>query len=197
MMKKILCALKQRVMYYFLRRKKVNAKKSAYIKRPYAIAGGQYITVGEDVSIDAYAKLNCFDHYAGENYHPSVEIGDRVWSNRFLTILSAGKLRIGHDTFIGSHVLITNENHGIVPGEISYGLQALTTSPVEIGHHCWIGDHSVILPGVTIGEYCVIGAGSVVTKSIPPFCIAVGNPARIVKHWSENEQCWVKVNEEK
>jgi acetyltransferase-like isoleucine patch superfamily enzyme len=57
-----------------------------------------------------------------------------------------------------------------------------TQKPVNIGKYCWIGAGTIILPGVKIGDFSIIGAGSVVVRDIPPYSIAVGNPARVIKH---------------
>ena len=69
----------------------------------------------------------------------------------------------------------------------------LTTKAIRIGNNCWIGDHVSILPGVTVGDYTIIAAGSVVTKSIPGYCIAGGNPARIIKKWNHSLSEWERM----
>jgi acetyltransferase-like isoleucine patch superfamily enzyme len=66
---------------------------------------------------------------------------------------------------------------------------------VRIEKGCWIGEKVIILPGVNIGKRSIIGAGSVVTKSIPEYSIAVGNPARVIKTWNKDKKQWVKENE--
>ncbi len=63
---------------------------------------------------------------------------------------------------------------------------------MKIGNNCWIGEKSIILPGVILGDFCVVGAGSVVTKSAPDYCMLVGNPARIIKRYDFSTHSWVK-----
>ena len=63
--------------------------------------------------------------------------------------------------------------------------------PVSIGRGCWIGEHVVIMPGVTIGEFSIVGANSVISTDIPPRSIAVGSPGKVVKTWSEKDSQWV------
>lgn len=190
MIRRLLSRIKHRFNLYLIKQKKIRIGNDSLIKSPYEIYGGNNIIIGEHVSIQQYSKLCCFDKYAGKEYKPEILIGNNVFSNRFLTILSAGKISIGDDTFLGSHVLISNENHGTNPEYGCYGLQELSVSDVTIGKNCWIGDHCVILPGVAIGDYSIIGAGSIVTKSVPPYTIAVGNPARIIKQWDVTAKTW-------
>jgi lipopolysaccharide O-acetyltransferase len=193
MIKKKLYSIKHFFDHIFLERTGISIKKDSYIKRPYTIEGGKYIQIGSNVSIREYSKLACYDKYAGKAYKPTIIIGNSVFANRFFTVLSAGELVIGNNTFLGSYVSITNENHGTMPDDICYGLQPLTTKPVKIGSNCWIGDHATILPGVCIGDYSIIAAGSVVTKTIPSYCIAAGNPAKIIKCWNKELHCWERV----
>jgi len=108
--------------------------------------------------------------------------------------LGGGKIDIGTNVLIASHVLITSENHSIDPEcNIEYMNQPLLCSDVKIEDGCWIGEKVCILPGVTIGKKSVIGAGSVVTKNIPAYCIAVGNPARIIKKYDFDSHKWIKI----
>ena len=92
---------------------------------------------------------------------------------------------------MASNVLISSENHGINPeSDIPYMDQDLIVGDVVIKDGVWIGQNVCILPGVTIGEKAIVGAGSVVTKSIPDYCIAVGNPARVIKKYNFEKHKW-------
>ena len=190
MIRKILSKIKYKIQRLYICRKKILLGNGSLIKHPFETYGSEYIILGNNVSIQPYSKLCCFNSYAGKEHQPSIRIGNNVFCNRFLTILSAGNLTIGNDTYFGSHVLISNENHGIDPSAGCYGLQELTVSDVHIGNNCWIGDHSIILPGVSIGDYAIVGAGSVVTKSLPSYTISVGNPAKIIKKWNAVSKTW-------
>lgn len=98
-----------------------------------------------------------------------------------LTILDCGLVSIGNNVEIGPNVsIITGEHHTMIEERRAYRGYEFTRS-VVIGDDCWIGAGAIILAGVTIGSGCSIGAGSVVKANIPPFSIAVGVPARVIR----------------
>ena len=97
-------------------------------------------------------------------------------------------VQIGDHTLIASDVFISDYNHST---DKTKGFNVLISKPVYIGKKCWIGEKTIILPGVSVGDGCIIGAGSVVTKDIPNNCMAVGNPAKIIKKWDENTSNWM------
>lgn len=114
-----------------------------------------------------------------------ISIGKNVLIDDYSFISAQDTIQIGDEAMIASHCYIVDFNH-IYPlskSKKNIGKKSgYITAPVKIGKYVWIGTHSVVLPGVTIGENAVIGAGSVVTKNIPANTIAVGNPAKVVKH---------------
>ena len=109
----------------------------------------------------------------GKNIH----LGKAVFINAGCKFQDQGGIFIGDNTLIGHNTVIATLNHGMLPDERGN----LIPSPVHIGKGVWIGSSSVILPGVTIGDNAVIGAGSVVTKDIPADSVAVGDPAKVIK----------------
>jgi acetyltransferase-like isoleucine patch superfamily enzyme len=92
---------------------------------------------------------------------------------------SSGRIVLGEDALLGPDVYITASNYRTRAGEVIMG-QPREEADVRIGRDVWLGARAIVLPGVTIGDGCVVGAGSVVTRSLPPGAIAVGAPARIV-----------------
>ena len=158
--------------------------KRATIRKLSHITFGKKVRIGNDVRIQMYEKDAVL--YLGEN----VYMGNR---NSFLL---GGNITIGNNTLIASDVLITSENHGTDPEKsLSYGNQELICKDVTIGGGCWIGEKVIILPGVTIGDKAIIGAGSVVTKNIPEYCIAVGNPAKVIKQYDFQLHKWIDVKD--
>ena len=108
--------------------------------------------------------------------------------------MAGGEVTIKQDTLIASYVAIIGENHGMDPEiGVKYGKQPLIKLNVEIGNNCWIGEKVVILPNVKIGDWCIIGACSVVNKSIPPYSIAVGNPAKVIKRYNFETHNWERI----
>lgn len=99
------------------------------------------------------------------------------------TLISSGDLiEIGRDALIGPHSMIVDTNHNYGDRTVRIGVQGLKCRPIRIGPDVWTGGHVNILQGVTVGRGAIIGAGSVVTKDIPPYAIAVGVPAKVIAY---------------
>lgn len=167
--------------------------KNSIIDRHSDILEGKNIEIYDNVYIGKYARLECYSNYMGNKYDPSIVIKDNVKIEKNFTCLSAGKIIIDEDALIAGNVLITNENHSIDNPEVPYRKQRLNVRDVYIGKNVWIGEKACVLYGVSIGEGSVIGAASVVTKDIPPFSIACGNPARVIKKYDFLTKKWLKV----
>ncbi len=120
------------------------------------------------------------------DYGYNIEVGNNFFANYGFTVLDVGKVRIGNDCMCGPDVSIYTAGHPVHyearNSGYEYGID------VTIGDNVWIGGHTVILPGVKIGNGVVIGAGSVVTKNIPDCCIAAGNPARVIRKITDEDK---------
>ena len=169
--------------------------KDSIINRPcLQLSGLDKVSIGNGTTILQGCRLAVFGD--SDRKRPSILVGDGCYIGFNNTILSSadGSVTIGNNVIFASNILVTNENHRIDPeSTIPYMDQELSFSNVEIGDGCWIGEKVCILSGVTIGKKCVIGAGSVVTKSIPDYCIAVGNPAKVIKKYDFAKHQWEKV----
>ena len=113
------------------------------------------------------------------DYGFNIMMGDKVFLNFNCVILDVTRVTIGSRTLLGPNVQIYAATHPLDFKERAAGLEY--GKPVTIGEDAWIGGNVVILPGVTIGDRSVIGAGSVVTKSIPPDTMAAGNPCKVLR----------------
>jgi len=166
--------------------------EGSVISFPANISGESEIFIGKNTKILSNSRLsNFYTEVVGGRESKSIRIGNRCWIGFHFTILNASSVIIGDDVLIASYVLISSENHSVNPeSEIPYMHQPLITKPVTIGDGSWIGEKVCVLPGVSIGKKCVIGGCSVVTKSIPDYCMAVGNPARIIKKYNFNTHNW-------
>jgi acetyltransferase-like isoleucine patch superfamily enzyme len=108
----------------------------------------------------------------------SITLADNVFLGPYVVIYGHGGVKIGKDTLVSMHCRILSSNHTVPPKEGRIRQQPDVLLPSVIGEDVWIGAGATILGGVTIGDGCVIGAGAVVTKSLPPYSIALGVPAK-------------------
>ena len=146
------------------------------------IFGEKYIRIGSDTMIGSHVALSagmmpgqvCFND-------PVVSIGDRVLIGRGSGIVGHLSIVIEDDVWTGHHVYSTDQNHGYEDTSRPISQQTQPERPVRIGAGSWLGHGVVVLPGVTIGRHVAVGAQSVVTKDLPDYCVAVGNPARVVR----------------
>ncbi|RZJ99782.1 MAG: sugar O-acetyltransferase [Flavobacterium sp.] len=118
------------------------------------------------------------------DYGYNIECGENVFFNVNCVVLDSMKVKIGSNVMFGPGVHLYTATHPLNKSERKLFEIA---KPITIGDDCWIGGQSVVCPGVTIGAGTVIGAGSVVTKDIPENCLAVGNPAKVIRKLNENE----------
>ena len=117
------------------------------------------------------------------NWGKHTHIGKHFYANFNLTLVDDTHIYIGDYVLIGPNVTIATASHPIDPKPRALGAQS--NHSVRIGNNVWIGAHCVILPGISIGDNTVIGAGSIVTKDVPSNVVAVGNPCRIMRPITE------------
>ena len=166
------------------------------IRLPIDFRGKKGINIGKRFTTGYHCRLESFS----DNGTKSLIIGDDVQINDFVHINAVDCVKIGNNVLIASKVFITDLAHGSYRGDDNDSSpeeivinRKLSSKSVEIGDNVWIGELVSILPGVQIGKNCIIGANSVVTKSIPDNCIAVGNPAKIIKKYNFETKHWEKI----
>lgn len=127
-------------------------------------------SVGEGVDIRPPLRVD---------YGHNISIGDGSWVNFGLTALDVAPIVIGQDVLIGPNCSLYTAIHPTEPGPRRAKWES--SAPITLGDNVWLGGSVVVCPGVTIGENSIIGAGAVVTRSVPANSIAVGNPARVIR----------------
>lgn len=139
-----------------------------------------FAEIGENCYIEPPFHAN----FGGKHVH----FGKNVYANFNPTMVDDGHIYVGDYTMFAPGVIVATAGHPILP-ELRETVYQYNM-PVHIGKNCWIGAGAIILPGVTIGDQVVVGAGSVVTKDLPSNVVAVGNPCRVVREVNEHDRIY-------
>lgn len=137
------------------------------------------VEIGDNFTLGMFATIECTGVLREVGSH--LKIGNNVGINHYCFIGVRGEIEIGDNVIFGPRVSVFSENHIFDRIDIPIKHQGVTKGITKIGNDVWIGAQTIILSGVSIGDGCVIGAGSVVTKDIPPYSLAVGVPASVIK----------------
>lgn len=163
-------------------------RRPVYVRGKKSLIYGKGLTLGHGCRFDLKGDKKTL--FIGSN----CEIGD------YVHLVAHDKVEIGNDVLMASKIFISDTNHGDYRGEnqdspeIIPNNRKLVSEPVKIGNSVWIGENVVILPGVRIGDGCIIGANSVVNKSFSSNTMIAGSPARVIKKW--NGKYWDKVEKD-
>jgi lipopolysaccharide O-acetyltransferase len=167
------------------------------IGRGSQIYGSRYIKFGNDISIFRDLWLEAVTEYCGNEFIPIIEIGNRVGFSRGVHISAINKIIIGNDVLFGSHVFISDHNHGAYSGdEQSYPhtppskRSLISRGAVIIEDNVWFGDNVNVVGPLRVGYGAVIAANSVLRKDVPPLTIVAGAPAQVVKVYNEITEKW-------
>lgn len=185
-------------LVWWLLRTKLIDKKVRLFRFPLIIRGRKYINFGEQLTTGVGCRFDCFP---GEKPNEiKVKFGKNVQLNDYVHIVGMESIEIGDNVLMASHIFISDNSHG------SYKCNHLDSDPMEpptkrvyykapvkIGNNVWIGEGVIIMPGSTIGDGCVIGAHSVVSKDVPAYTIAVGTPAKVIKQYNFETKHWEKI----
>lgn len=137
-----------------------------------------FAEIGEGCYIEPPFHAN----FGGKHCH----WGNNIYANFNLTMVDDTHIYVGDNTMFGPNVTIATAGHPILAELRAQGYQY--NAPVHIGKNCWLGAGAIVLPGVTIGDNVVVGAGSVVTKDIPSDVVAVGNPCRVLRQINDHDK---------
>lgn len=167
------------------------------IRLPFDIRNKKNIKIGKNFTSGFACRIEAFPVKNSKKY--CIEIGENVQINDFVHIASIHSIKIGDNVLMASKIFISDHNHGSYGDSHSDSPLTIPSERVSVSQgviiedNVWIGESACILPGVTIGFGSIIGALSVVSKSIPPYSIAVGNPAKIVKKYDFLTNKWIKL----
>ncbi len=155
-----------------------------------AIENPGYVKIGRKSIILHHTDIHAVPHY-DSGYNPLIEIGDNAQIGSYNSIASIKKILIGKNVLFGPHVHITDHSHGYqdITKPIMHQ-RAFSKGPIIIEDDCWLGFGCHIMPGVHIGKHVAIGANSVVTRDIPPYSVAAGIPAKVVKRFNFETKEW-------
>ncbi|TRX40133.1 LbetaH domain-containing protein [Flavobacterium restrictum] len=164
-----------------------------FIKSNSSILGCEKIIFGKKFFANRFLRLEAI----GDSKDIILKIGDNVALGESVHIGAFNSIEIKDNVLIGSRVLITDHNHGRYSGihqsspfEPPVKRQLFSSGPVVIHENVWIGDGVIILPNVEIGFGTIVAANSVVSKSLPPYCIAAGTPCKVIKKFHPETQLW-------
>jgi len=185
-------------MLTYLLRTRLFFPGARLIRFPFEIRNQQYIDLGEGLTTGVGCRLEALPSELIN--HACIRIGKDVQLNDRVHIGAIQEVVIGDGVLIASNVFITDHNHGAFDERATTEEMLRTpidrkwyAKPVHIGHHCWLGEQVIILPGVILGKGCIVGAGAVVTKSFPPYSLLIGNPARLHKRFNFDTGKWERI----
>jgi lipopolysaccharide O-acetyltransferase len=166
------------------------AGSGSRISPPFRCHGLNQIVLGKGAQIERDCWIQTILDGRQDN-EAKLVIGPYAGIGMGASISAACKVVIGEHVLLGRNVYISDHAHAFENIQVPIMHQGINRiAPVSIGRHTWLGQNAVVLPGVTIGEHCVIGANSVVNSSIPDFSVAVGAPARVIKHYNSATGRW-------
>ena len=155
-----------------------NQVRPSDLERKAALLKEMFAEIGED----CYIETPFYANWGGRHVH----FGKKIYTNFNLTMVDDTHIYVGDYCQIGPNVVLATAGHPICPElrERAYQYNA----PIRIGRNCWLGANVVVVPGVTIGDNVVVGAGSVVTRDLPDNVVAVGNPCKILREVNDRDR---------
>jgi acetyltransferase-like isoleucine patch superfamily enzyme len=187
----VLCQVKG-VLYY--RRIFGSFGRGSRLYKPMLVTNPRFVRIGHDVSIRQGARIEVI--LTNRRRTPLLLIGNNVNVEQNVHLVCHSKLIIGSDVSITGNCAIVDVTHPYlnVHDSVKIGARILDEdSFVEIGDGSFLGFGTLVMPNVRVGKYCVIGAHSVVTKDVPDYCVAAGNPAKILRRYDEAVGGWLAV----
>lgn len=184
-------------MFLFLIKTKIFFPKARLIRFPIDVRNKKNIDLGENLTTGVGCRIESFPQTNTQS--KLLKFGNNVQLNDYVHITAAHSVEIGNNVLMASKIYISDCTHGSYIGNeddsdpMSLPLdRTLSVKAVKIEDNVWLGEFVSVLPGVTIGQGAIVGANSVVSKSLPPYVIAVGSPAKPIKFYNFESKRWEK-----
>lgn len=182
----------------YLVRTKVFFPQARIIRFPIEVRGKKYIDFGINLTTGKGCRIEAFPFLTKEKI---IQFGNNIEINDYVHIAGISSIIIGNNVLIASKVFISDIQHGCYSGDtiihsspdLSPNDRPLTAKPIIIEDNVWIGESVSVMAGITIGKGTIVGANSVVSKTLPPNVIAVGSPAKPIKRFNFDTQKWEKI----
>ena len=172
------------------------SSKARIIRFPIDIRGRSYIEIGKGFTTGIGCRIEAYP----KGKHSVLYFGENFQMNDYVHITAMESVKIGNNVLLASKIYISDCSHGSYAGDerdshpdIEPIRRPLYSKPVTIEDNVWIGESVAVLPGVTIGKGPIVGANSVVSKSLPSYVIAVGTPAKPIKRFNFDKNKWEKI----
>lgn len=164
----------------------------SHFAEPFRIGSPHRIHIGRDVWIGPRAHLSAVEEIGDNHYEPTIRIGDGCHIAEDFILHCAGEVDLGSRVLIAARAYVGDsfreyENWREHRGDTPYA----EAKPIKIQDGAFIGVGAAVLPGVTIGEGAIIAANAVVTRTVPPRSVALGNPARVIRSWDKKAGRWI------
>lgn len=186
-----------KLIYFFLKTK-FFFSSARLIRFPIDIRNKRNIDFGDGLTTGFGCRFECFPQISTQS--KLLQFGKNVQVNDYVHITAACSVEIGNNVLMASKIYISDCTHGSYMGDENDSNptefpidRSLILKPVKIEDNVWLGEFVSVLPGVTIGKGTIVGANSVVSKSLPPYVIAVGSPAKPIKCYNFETQRWEKI----
>lgn len=183
-------------MFLYLIKTKFTFQNARIIRFPIDIRGKKYISVAKGFTTGVGCRIEAYP----KNEETTLFFGENFQMNDYVHITAMEKVQIGNNVLLASKIYISDCSHGSYAGDENDShpdtrpdIRPLFSKPVVIEDNVWLGEFVSVLPGVTIGKGTIIGANSVVSKSLPPYVIAVGTPAKPIKKFNFETNKWEKI----
>lgn len=170
--------------YYLTSPRKMGGKGCGVrIALPRRIRGNKNIYIGNETVVSSHSWIEAIERYGNQSFEPKINIGKNVQIGRYSTITSIDEISIGDGCLLSEHIYISDHTHDVFTKTQLplVKMPLIKKGKVYIGEHCFLGFRTIIMPGVTLGDRCVVGAASVVTQSFPPKSVLAGAPAKLIR----------------